>query len=150
MQQYTGNIMGSKSKIPGYISPFIKFPDFAMKFSHLVFKFPDFSRTRIVFQFSLSRWTLSCWSLVFWTLCSIRSYSMTESQCTFNMKQRSLTWGGGGKRYFYELLMALYFNIFLNNLSLLRNINWGSYEKIIRFYFLHEILNESIFFKKIS
>ena len=55
MQQYTGNTMGSKSKIPGYISPFIKFPDFALKFSHLFFKFPDFSRTRIIFQFSLSK-----------------------------------------------------------------------------------------------
>ena len=39
-----------------------------------------------------------------------------------------------------------------NNLSLLflRKINWGSYEKIIRFYFLYEILKEFIFFKKIS
>ena len=34
MQQYTGNTMGSKSKIPEYISPLIKFPDLALKFSH--------------------------------------------------------------------------------------------------------------------
>ena len=41
MQQYTGNTMGSKRKIPGYISPFIKFPDFARKFSHF-FQIPRF------------------------------------------------------------------------------------------------------------
>ena len=46
MQQYTGNTMGPKVK------SFIKFPDFALKFSHLFFKFPDFSRARIIFQFS--------------------------------------------------------------------------------------------------
>ena len=56
---------------------------------------------------------------------------------------------GEGETYFYELLMAL---IKKNNVSLLflRKINWGSYEKIIRFYFLYEILKEFIFFKKIS
>ena len=42
---------------------------------------------------------------------------------------------GGGGTYFYELLMALYL---------------GSYEKIIWFYFLYEILKKFIFFKKIS
>ena len=49
--------------------------------------------------------------------------------------------GGGGRPIFYELFMALYF---------LRTNNWGSYEKIIWFYFLYEILKEFIFFKKIS
>ena len=48
MQQYTGNTMGSKSKIPGYISPLIKFPDFALKYSHF-FPIPDLSRTGIIF-----------------------------------------------------------------------------------------------------
>ena len=41
MQQYTGNTMGSKSKIPRYISPFIKFPDFALKIA-ILFQIPRF------------------------------------------------------------------------------------------------------------
>ena len=60
--------------------------------------------------------------------------------------------GEGGGGYFYELLMALHFlNKKLFELTFLRKINWRySYEKIIRFYFLYEILKESIFYKKIS
>ena len=57
--------------------------------------------------------------------------------------------GGGGSLWIINDTLLF---LGINNLSLLflRNINWGSYEKIIRFYFLYEILKESIFFKKIS
>ena len=59
--------------------------------------------------------------------------------------------GGLGEVVFFVINVT---SLFLrkNNLSLLflRNINWGSYKKIIWFYFLYEILKESIFFKKIS
>ena len=46
---------------------------------------------------------------------------------------------GGGGTYFYELLMALINGTFLRKINLR-----GSYEKIIRFYFLYELLNESL------
>ena len=52
--------------------------------------------------------------------------------------------GGGGKGYFLWIINGTF------EFTILRKINWGSYEKIIRFYFLYEILKESIFFKKIS
>ena len=52
---------------------------------------------------------------------------------------------GGGGDIFYEWLMALYIFLIQNNFI------GGSYEKIIRFYFLYEILKEFIFYyKKIS
>ena len=60
--------------------------------------------------------------------------------------------GGGGERPILWIINGTLFFSEKNNLSLLflRKINWGSYEKIIRFYFLYEILKEFIFFKKIS
>ena len=62
----------------------------------------------------------------------------------------SLKEGGGGRDLFYELLMALYFFVRKNNVSLFKKkLIGGSYEKIIPFYFLYEILKEAIFFKKI-
>ena len=44
----------------------------------------------------------------------------------------------------------LFLLIINGTLLFLRKLIGGSYEKIIRFYFLYEILKESIFFKKIS
>ena len=60
--------------------------------------------------------------------------------------------GGGGGNVVLWIINGTLLFLRKNNLSLLfsRNINWGSYEKIIWFYFLYEILKESIFFKKIS
>ena len=64
MQQYTGNTMGSKSKIPGYISPFIKFPDFALKFSKKNSNSPIFPELELYFNFPcLSEpWAAEVWS----------------------------------------------------------------------------------------
>ena len=60
--------------------------------------------------------------------------------------------GGGGRGVVLLIIKGTLLFLIKNNLSLffLRNINWGSYEKIMQIYFLYEILKESIFFKKIS
>ena len=75
--------------------------------------------------------------------------SPTDSNTFIRRWERTPLWRGGGG-YFLWIINGTLFLIFLNNLNtFLRKINWGSYEKIIRFYFLYEILKESIFFKKI-
>ena len=66
---------------------------------------------------------------------SVLRASNNDLFCSFRER------GGGGEVVIWIIKGTLLF---------LRNINWGSYEKIIRIYFLYEILKESIFFKKIS
>ena len=81
-------------------------------------------------------------------MCFVNIYIQALQNTDVGVLQR----GGGGEVVLWINNGTLLF-LRKNNLSLLflRNITWGSsYEKIIRFYFLYEILKESIFFKKIS
>ena len=77
---------------------------------------------------------------------SLAFYFNDKVKCLQDIKR-----GGGGDLFLWIINDTLCF-LRKNNLSLLflRKINWGSYEKIIRFYFLYELLKEFIFFKKIS
>ena len=66
-------------------------------------------------------------------------YNIALQYTDFGVLQR------GGEVVLYIFNGTLLF-LRKNNWSLLflRNINWGSYAKIIRFYFLYEILKEFI------
>ena len=68
---------------------------------------------------------------------NIYIYNITSQNTDFGLLQRER---GGGGVVLWIIKGTLLFLI-QNNLSLLflRNINWGSYEKIIRIYFLYEI-----------
>ena len=75
---------------------------------------------------------------------SIFIYNIALQNTDFGVLQRERGGGGGGREVVLWINNGTLLFLRKNNLSLLflRNINWGSYEKIIRFYFLYEILKE--------